>query len=276
MTRRLAIPLAIAACLLATACTKGAHYGARSSLGTGSAYTPIEYSKSTTATVGYHEKGGVVSRAILSTLAILSAAPSTRTTTTTSSDTTDYGSHTVTRTTTTTTTQVLDSPAEIRAKQARAAAMLTALGTSAIPFEFSFDVAVPSVAGNTEGYMWNFMYASEPSVSGVMALRFLIGVGGGKYKFSELDKSTLVRNGAMLEVSREDDQSYTYNYLGMPVRLEAGFSSGFLTYLQADLNLYSIGSLFDDSEASPFRVGIGRNISNSPASLLSIDGAVTA
>mgnify|MGYP003632745544 CR=1 FL=1 len=247
--------IAVAAALLTPACGVGAHYGASSSIGTGSAYTPVGYSKSTTATIGYHEEGGLVSKAILTTLVALSAAPNTRTTRTTSTERTNHGS------TTTTTTVVTDTPEQIAAKAARANAMLDALETSEIPFEFNFELAVPSLAGNTKGYMWSFMYASEPSVSGVMAVRVLAGFAGGKYKFSNLDRTSLIRSGASLVPLVEADQSYTYNYIGTPVRLEAGFSSGFMTYLQADLNFYSIDALTDQNEASPFRIGIGRNIS---------------
>lgn len=262
MTRASSLILvAVAAALLTPACGVGAHYGASSSISTGSAYTPVGYSKSTTATIGYHEEGGLISKAILTTLVALSAAPNTRTTRTTSTQRTNHGSYTEVRTTTTTTTVVTDSPEQIAAKAARANAMLDALETSEIPFEFNFELAVPSLAGNTKGYMWSFMYASEPSVSGVMAVRVLAGVAGGKYKFSGLDRTSLIRNGATLGPLVEEDQSYTYNYIGMPVRLEAGFSSGFMTYLQADLNFYSIGALSDQNEASPFRVGVGRNIS---------------
>jgi YD repeat-containing protein len=248
---------------IASACVgPGSHAGLGAGVATGSALVPTSVSGGTTTTLSYHEEGGLVSRTLLAIIAVLGSAPRTRTTVDSSSSVSCAGSSCTVTTTETRTTEVLDTPAEMRAKAARLERTMGALRSSAIPMAFRLDIASRDLGGDASGWLSTFMYKGEPQlISDSMVLRISGGLGAGSLSFKERERTQLrIGTDMLVEDSVVEDASYSY--FGIPIRVDlAAGSRGLVLYGQADFNILTLtDALFEDSDApvtpSPFRFGI--------------------
>lgn len=243
MARVMAQRAVVGAGMLAAIVIAGCHTAVSYRVSHGADMAPAGTDRGQVTSLRIREYGGIIGN-LLTYFAALPSPPAGRSTFTRRDVNTVCTSTFCKTTTTTVSDYVAPTAAEMAAYNVRAkqwdATTGRAILSGAFPTEFTLDIALGSLGGDTSGFMASQTVRYPTHGFGPFETSYLsFGIAGGSYDMHRRAQRTLVATGSGVEI-RTAPTDTSYIYFGLPVRFTGLLAPTVSAYAQLDLNVISL------------------------------------